>query len=429
MTNSNRKETPLIHKLAQENNLEELRNLLLQNPSLVHTDDSSGTKPLHSAVKGNSIQCVKLLIEKGADVNARNRDGATAIFSVSRVDIAKILVENGADLNTVARYNSTPLKYAIARQHIDVVRYLIAQGANVNHVAKLDFTETMTQCALSQILKKSPQEKKDKALEILEILLEAGADPNIQSVDGTTALHTASLRGMTDFVELLLKYGADPCIYHLGKKSCFDYVENYPDIVELFEPYKVNLKPLVEIQDSPEKLIERLLNIGFVERSQFVPCAEAEIEDLEQRNRVKLPESYKKFLRIMGISAGNFLKSDHWEVFYSDFDDWLGVDFYKIPEDQLDDCTQAEIDFSLSVPDRFFIFATRLGDFPLGFFADGKDDDPDIYLLEHESEMKFWGKTFWKFFQDMVEYYEFYCDPNKFSKTKVPWSANYKSSN
>ena len=368
MTDSNRKEAPLIHKLAQQNNFEELSNLLSQNSSLVHTDNSSGTKPLHSAVKGNSIQCVKLLLEKGADVNARNRDGYTAIFSVSTVDIAEILVENGANLNTVGRYNSTPLKYAIARQHIDVVRYLITQGANVNHVAKLDFRETMTQCALSLIVQKTPQEKKDKALEILEILLEAGANPNIQSVDGTTALHTASLRGLTDFVKLLLKYGADPCIYHRGQKSCFDYVENYPDIVELFEPYKDNLKPLIEIQDSPEKLIERLLNIGFVEQSEFIPCTEAEIEDLEQRNRVKLPESYKKFLRIMGISAGNFLKSDHWEVFYSDFYNLLGVDFYKIPEDQLNDCTQAEIDFVSNIPDNFFIFATRLADYPLGFF-------------------------------------------------------------
>ncbi|MEM8830306.1 MAG: ankyrin repeat domain-containing protein [Cyanobacteria bacterium P01_G01_bin.19] len=417
-----------IHQVSLNGDIEKLKLLLKNNPQLINANGWMGEKPLHCAACSNSPECVELLIEKGADVNARNGNGATAIFNASRVDIAKILVENGASLDIVARYNSTALRRAIACQHTDVVRYLISQGADINYVAKLDFKETMTESALSQIIQKSQPEKKDKALEILEILLEAGADPNIQNVYGSTALHTASLRGLTDFVELLLQYGADPCIRNVGKKNSFDLAANYPDILELFEPYRANLKPLVEIQDSPEKLIERLLKIGFVERSQLIPCSEAEIADLEARNRVKLPESYKKFLRIMGKGAGHFLKSDHWEIFYSDFDDWLGVDFYKIPEAEYQEYTQAEIDFSLSIPSNFFVFATRLGDFPLGFFADGKDDDPDIYLWEHESEIKFWGKTFWKFFQEMVEYYEFHCDPNKFSKTAVPWSANYSKS-
>ena len=269
--------------------------------------------------------------------------------------------------------------------------------------------------------------RKKKAWEILTILLESGADPNIQNVYGHTVLHEASRKGLTEFVKLLLKYGADPCIRNVNKESCFESASKFPEILQLFEPYQQNLKPVVEIQDSPEKLIERLLKIGFVDRSEFIPCSEAEIEDLETRNKIKLPESYKKFLRIMGKGAGNFLKSDAWEAFYPDFNDWLGVGFYNIPEAELELCTQSEIDFSLSVPNNFFIFATRYGDFPLGFFADGIDNDPDIYLLEDESEMKFWGKTFWKFFQDMVEYYEFLCDPNKFSKTAVPWSANYEN--
>lgn len=134
----------------------------------------------------------------------------------------------------------------------------------------------------------------------------------------------------------------------------------------------------------------------------------------------------------MGKGAGWFLKSDHWEVFYPDFDeyDWLGVDYLKIPESEYHEYTQKEIDLSLSVPDNFFVFATRLGDYPLGFFAEGTNEDPDIYTINDDnSSLKLWGETFWKFFQDMVEYYEYYCDGNKHSKTAIPWSANYKSNN
>lgn len=334
------------------------------------------------------------MIENGADVNAKNEQNITPIVCTQNIKIAEILIKNGAELNIVTKRGDTPLIRAISRKDKEMIRLLTAHGADVNQIARLDFSETITQRALSTVIYRDSQEKKDEAFEILKILLESGADP---------------------------------CIRNVNKESCFESASKFPEILQLFEPYQQNLKPVVEIQDSPEKLIERLLKIGFVDRSEFIPCSEAEIEDLEKRNKIELPESYKKFLRTMGKGAGNFLKSDAWEAFYSDFNDWLGVGFYNIPEAELELCTQSEIDFSLSVPDNFFIFATRYGDFPLGFFADGIDNDPDIYLLEYESEMKFWGKTFWKFFQDMVEYYEFLCDPNKFSKTAVPWSANYEN--
>ncbi|MEM7593149.1 MAG: ankyrin repeat domain-containing protein [Cyanobacteria bacterium P01_A01_bin.83] len=416
----------LIHQLSKTGDVLGLKELLVKNPTLVNAQDSVGMTPLHYAAR-KSVECVNLLIKGGADVNLRNRNGYTVIFEASTAEIANILVENGANINVVANRGTTPLISAICREHIDVVCYLISQGANVNYTQELDFHSTITQDSLRMIRSSDSQAKKDRAFKILEVLLEAGADPNIQCVDGSTVLHDASRKGLTEFVELLLKYGADPCIRHVGKKSCFETASDFPEILQLFEPYKHNLKPVIEVQDSPERLIERLLKIGFVDRSQFQPCSEAEIRDLEIRNRVQLPESYKKFLRIMGKGAGYFLKSDHWEVFYADFNDWLGVDFYKIPEAEYDQCTQQEIDFSLSVPDNFFVFATRLGDYPLGFFADGIDQDPDIYLLEYESELELWGETFWKFFQEMVEHYEYYCDSSKFSKTAVPWSANYKS--
>jgi len=217
------------------------------------------------------------------------------------------ILKNGAELNVVTKRGDTPLIRAISRRDKEMIRLLTVHGADVNHVVKIDFNETITQRALSTVIYSDSQEKKEEAFEILEILLEAGADPNIQNVYGYTVLHLASQKGLTKFVKLLLKHGADPCIRNVGKKSCFEFAAKFPEILQLFEPYHQNLKPVVEIQDSPKKLIERLLAIGFVDRSEFIPCSEAEIEDLETRNKIKLPESYKKFLRTMGKGAGNFI--------------------------------------------------------------------------------------------------------------------------
>ncbi len=131
------------------------------------------------------------------------------------------------------------------------------------------------------------------------------------------------------FVLCPLDNGANPGIHNVNKQTCFDGAENFPKILELFKPYKQNIEPLIETQATLEQLIERIIKGGYW-RSLFVPCSVKEIADLEKRNRVKLPESYKKFLRIMGKGAGTFLKNDHWQAFYNDFDDWLGIDHFKI---------------------------------------------------------------------------------------------------
>lgn len=122
----------------------------------------------------------------------------------------------------------------------------------------------------------------------------------------------------------------------------------------------------------------------------------------------------------MGRGAGGFFKGDHWEIFYDDFvDNWLGIDYFKIPEEDHHNCTPEEIELSLSAPKNFFVFATRLGDNPLGFFVDGEDEDPDIYMTDdYGSEIKKYGSTFWKYIQEMVEYYEYYRDPNRFSRNR-----------
>lgn len=236
-----------IHNFAQNDDLLGLQELLKDNPELINANGWFGTKPLHYAAQSGSVECVEFLIEQGADVNAKCIvHKSTAIFRASTAEIAKLLVENGAILNIVGKKGSVPLSHAVAGLHADVVVYLISQGVDVNYQPKLDRYHTITQWCQTRIVNKTAQEKKDKAYNILKILLEAGANPNLQDVRDSTILHEVSRKDLVDFAKLLLEYGADPCIRNVSKRTCFESASNFPEILELFEPYKQNLQPLVE---------------------------------------------------------------------------------------------------------------------------------------------------------------------------------------
>ena len=236
-----------IHNFARIGDLKGLQELLKENPELIEANGWFGTKPLHYAAQSGSVECVEFLIERGADVNSKCIvHKSTAIFRASTAEIAQLLVENGAILNLVTAMGRVPLDYAIQGLHADVVVYLISQGIDVNYQPKLDRYHTMTQWCQAGIINKTAQEKKDKAYNILKILLEAGANPNLQDVRDSTILHEVSRKDLVDFAKLLLEYGADPCIRNVSKRTCFESASNFPEILELFEPYKQNLQPLVE---------------------------------------------------------------------------------------------------------------------------------------------------------------------------------------
>jgi ankyrin repeat protein len=78
----------------------------------------SGGTPLHIAVLTDQMEVARLLLEKGANINAKAVDeaGGTPLYwaaEIGRLDIAKMLVEAGADVNAIANNGLTPLDAAI----------------------------------------------------------------------------------------------------------------------------------------------------------------------------------------------------------------------------------------------------------------------------------------------------------------------------
>ncbi len=394
-----------IHAAARSGDLTKLKILISIDRSLVHANGWFGTKPLDYAARGH-FECVKFLVENGADVNAKSIvNKTTAIFEASTAEIARFLVEKGARVDIIGSSGRVPLDYAIQGKHVEVVQFLIDCGVDVNYLDGSGF-RTMMQWALLQM---KPDEKSgfsdpiETSRQIIAMLLNAGGDPNQRNRSGTTVLHMSVSNRYKSIIELLLSHGADPCIRDAWGTSCFDCTDD-ESILSLLAPYKANLVEIYKKQDDFKTLIERVLASGVANRRDFIPSSEEEIINLERSHSVKLPEEYKKFLRVMGNGAGSFLSSDHWSIFMESFDDFLGKHFFE--DDQEEE--------PIKQPESFFVFASRMGDNNLGFFTDGSDDDPEIYLIDYDGNIEKCYESFWGFIQEMVEYYEFHRNPKRF---------------
>ena len=90
--------------------------------------------PLHAAAAGKHAAVVKLLIERGASVNARQHGGWTALHAAAQngdVEMARALVDAGADVQSRAENNQTPLDLALTKAQQAMVDYLESNGARL----------------------------------------------------------------------------------------------------------------------------------------------------------------------------------------------------------------------------------------------------------------------------------------------------------
>ena len=104
-----------LWKAASAGDLSAIKDALNDSADLNALDSQFGITPLGWAALNGQTEAAKLLIEKGADVNARNRDGATPLHSAAflgRIETVKLLLENGADTTLRSNDGSTPTDVA-----------------------------------------------------------------------------------------------------------------------------------------------------------------------------------------------------------------------------------------------------------------------------------------------------------------------------
>ncbi len=98
------------------------------------TDDKDGATALMLASWSGHLRAVKFLIEKGANLEAKNNEGETALMWASswgRLAVVRLLIERGANINAKNCNGETALMFAVSGGHLDIVRLLVANGADI----------------------------------------------------------------------------------------------------------------------------------------------------------------------------------------------------------------------------------------------------------------------------------------------------------
>lgn len=164
----------------------------------IETRGEQGRTPLIAATKNRAGAAARVLVDAGADVNAKDaiQDSAYLYAGAEGIDdILDLTLRHGADLGSVNRFGGTALIPASERGHVDTVQRLIEAGVDVDHVNNLGWTALLEAVVYG--------DGSDRYQQVVTALLDGGADPSIKDGNGRTALDNAETRGQTAIVAIL----------------------------------------------------------------------------------------------------------------------------------------------------------------------------------------------------------------------------------
>jgi uncharacterized protein YegJ (DUF2314 family) len=124
-----------VHACARTGRVTRLRDLLAKNPELLESTDGEGERPVHTAAKHGQVECLRLLAELGADVNAKTGQGVTPLHYASgygEIGVVRYLLESGAEVDPQEETGMTPIMAAQGGGHLEIVDLLKGAGANAD---------------------------------------------------------------------------------------------------------------------------------------------------------------------------------------------------------------------------------------------------------------------------------------------------------
>ncbi|MHC9538070.1 MAG: ankyrin repeat domain-containing protein [Vulcanimicrobiota bacterium] len=179
-------------------------------------ESQKGNTLLHVAVKKRDDDMIRLLIRKGADVNAKNMNGNTALHYAADTGTAMILIKSGAHIDAKNKRGDTLLHKSAYNGMEDMVRVLLLNGADSNAVNDKGMTPLHSASMGGSAL-------------MIERMVKNGANVNSLDLRGRTPMHYAVGNCKSILFETFLAFDA------IETKSSFNDKRSYDGITPLHE--------------------------------------------------------------------------------------------------------------------------------------------------------------------------------------------------
>lgn len=148
----------------------------------------------HQAAATGDAVTVLSQLERGIAVDTLDAEGRTALQLASfdgHDEVVKLLLDRGANVNHMDAVGRTSLMFASSGPYAETAKLLIEAGAEINRVDDGEHFSALMFAAA------------EGNLDVVEVLLNAGADPGLKDIDGDSALSFARQNGHTSVVAML----------------------------------------------------------------------------------------------------------------------------------------------------------------------------------------------------------------------------------
>jgi len=232
--------TPLVYA-ARANDLDSVKVLLAAGAD-VNQVTAYGWSPLLVATQNRYYKLGAFLLDHGADVNLANKGAWTPLYlatdnrniesgdypvrkgDMDHLDFIKLLLDKGANVNARMK-DSTETRTVFTNQWLDengataflrasqsgditLMKLLLARGADPKIDTMLHVTALQVAAGIGWVEGITYEWSREQTLEAVKLLLDLGLDPNAQADTGRVALHGAAHKGATAVVQLLVDHGA-----------------------------------------------------------------------------------------------------------------------------------------------------------------------------------------------------------------------------
>ncbi|CAB0030422.1 unnamed protein product [Trichogramma brassicae] len=232
---ANAQELTPLHIICKNNCVgRDLVNTLIElgkdnfQPVLINAQDNNGNSPLHLALLYNRTSLIEPLLRNGADPNLANNKGCTALHIVCKrcndVDLVEMLFEISKQVNQLVQvniqdnYGNSPLHFALRYNRTNLIESLMKNGADPNLANAKGSTALHIVCkyyrshVLAEMLFKNCNDRYQPVR------------VNAQDNYGNTPLHSALLYNHKNLIKVLLENGADPDIANEEKSTALHII-------------------------------------------------------------------------------------------------------------------------------------------------------------------------------------------------------------